>query len=97
VRGSAHLRTPIETGLQILDQLRGRLSGLAIPQFVVDLPGGGGKVALTPDRLIAREGRRWRFRGAHGREFEYVDPPDASPSQAIPAPLRRLPLVSAGS
>jgi lysine 2,3-aminomutase len=83
VRGSAHLRTPIETGLRILDQLRGRLSGLAIPQFVVDLPGGGGKVALTPDRVIARQGRRWRFRGANGNEFEYVDP----------APLRRLPQV----
>lgn len=94
VRGSAHLRTPIETGLRILDELRGRVSGLAIPQFVVDLPGGGGKVSLTPDRVLAREGRRWRFRGGHGAEFEYVDPaPELAP---VSAPMRRLPLVAAG-
>ena len=43
VGGTAHLRTPIQTGLEILDALRGRLSGLAIPQFAVDLPGGGGR------------------------------------------------------
>ena len=87
VRGSAHLRTPIETGLKIIDQLRGRLSGLAIPQFVVDLPGGGGKVALTPDRVVAREGKVWRFIGAQGREFEYRDPD-------VEAEGRRLPLIA---
>jgi lysine 2,3-aminomutase len=75
VRGTAHLRTPIETGLRILDALRGSLSGLAIPQFVVDLPGGGGKVALTPDRVVRRRGRRWTFRGPGDREFHYEDPP----------------------
>ncbi|PRQ09297.1 KamA family radical SAM protein [Enhygromyxa salina] len=91
VRGSGHLRTPIETGLRIIDELRGRLSGLAIPQFVVDLPGGGGKVALTPDRVISREGRRWRFRNAHGREYEYVDPDDAP--AATPRRAASLPLV----
>lgn len=92
VLGSGHLRTPIETGLRIIDELRGRLSGIAIPQFVVDLPGGGGKVALTPDRVLAREGRRWLFRSANGREYEYLDP--AEPVD--PAPARRsasLPLV----
>ena len=87
VRGSAHLRTPIERGLAILDGLRGRVSGLAIPQFVVDLPGGGGKVALTPDRVVARRGRIWRFLGAGGREYEYVDPPESPP------PSRRLPIM----
>lgn len=77
VTGTAHLRTPIEVGLSILDQLRGRVSGLAIPQFVVDLPGGGGKVALTPDRLVRREGRRLWFRDHRGREFCHVDPDPA--------------------
>lgn len=85
VRGSAHLRTPIARGLEIIDGLRGQLSGLAIPQFVVDLPGGGGKVALTPDRLVARNGRIWRFIGAGGREYEYVDPPETPPrAQRLP-------------
>jgi lysine 2,3-aminomutase len=77
VAGTAHLRTPVETGLRILDALRGRLSGLAIPQFVVDLPGGGGKVSLTPDRLVRRDGRRLVFRDHRGREFTYVDAPTA--------------------
>jgi lysine 2,3-aminomutase len=91
VRGSGHLRTPIETGLRIIDELRGRLSGLAIPQFVVDLPGGGGKVALTPDRVVAREGRHWRFRSANGREYDYVDPAD--PVELAPRRAASLPLV----
>ena len=75
VAGTAHLRTPLAVGLEILDQLRGRLSGLAIPQFVVDLPGGGGKISLTPDRLVRREGARLTFRDHRGREFEFVDQP----------------------
>ncbi len=99
VAGTAHLRTPIETGLGILDALRGRLSGLAIPQFAVDLPGGGGKVTLTPDRLVRREGERWTFRDGRGREFTYVDPPSApasseAPQIEKPAPVgRRLPIL----
>lgn len=88
VEGTAHLRTPIETGLRILDALRGRLSGLAIPHFAVDLPGGGGKVTLTPDRLVRREGSRWTFRDGQGREFVYVDPPLDEPRH-----LRRLPIA----
>jgi lysine 2,3-aminomutase len=75
VTGTAHLRTPVEVGLRILDALRGRLSGLAIPQFVVDLPGGGGKVSLSPDRLVRREGPRLIFRDHRGREFCYTDAP----------------------
>jgi len=46
--GTAHFRTPVATGLRILSLLRNRISGLAMPHFVVDLPGGHGKVALTP-------------------------------------------------
>lgn len=47
-RGTAHFRTPVATGLRILERLRNRISGLAMPHFVIDLPGGHGKVALTP-------------------------------------------------
>ncbi len=75
VAGTAHLRTRVATGTDILDQLRGQLSGLALPKFVVDLPGGGGKVSLTPERLIRREGDRLVFRDQRGREFGYVDRP----------------------
>jgi lysine 2,3-aminomutase len=48
-RGTAHFRTPLGTGLSILDALRNRISGLAMPHFVVDLPGGRGKVPLVPN------------------------------------------------
>lgn len=75
VGGTAHLRTPVDAGVQILDALRGRLSGLGVPQLVVDLPGGGGKVTLVPDRLLRREGARMVFRNVDGREFTYVDAP----------------------
>ena len=76
VAGTAHLRTPIRTGLQILDQLRGRVSGLAIPQFAVDLPGGGGKITLVPDRGAGEDGPRKVFRDASGELFTYVDAAD---------------------
>lgn len=80
VEGTAHLRTPIETGVSILDRMRGRVSGLAIPQLAVDLPGGGGKITLAPERLVRRNRGTHEFRNAFGGVFTYVDPkrePDA--------------------
>jgi lysine 2,3-aminomutase len=50
-QGTAHFRTPLSTGLRILDSLRNRISGLAMPHFVVDLPGGRGKVPLAPNSV----------------------------------------------
>lgn len=78
VGGTAHLRTEVDAGVRILDALRGRLSGLAIPQLVVDLPGGGGKVTLTPERLVRREGANRVYRDFRGKEFTYVDDPGPS-------------------
>ncbi len=75
VGGTAHMRTPVDTGVEILDAMRGRVSGLAIPQLVVDLPGGGGKVTLTPERLVRRDGNKRVYRDMRGREFTYVDEP----------------------
>ena len=49
IQGAGHFRTPLSTGFEILSSLRNRLSGLAIPHFVIDLPGGHGKVPLVPD------------------------------------------------
>ena len=75
VGGTAHLRTPVQAGVDIIDRLRGRVSGLGVPQLVVDLPGGGGKVTLVPERLVRREGAHMVFRNGQGREFTYVDSP----------------------
>ena len=73
VVGTSHLRTPVDAGVAVIDGLRGRVSGLAIPQFAVDLPGGGGKITLTPDRLVRKVGSRRTFRGTLAREFDYVE------------------------
>lgn len=74
VRGSAHLRTPLATGLRLMEALQGRLSGIALPKFVVDTPGGMGKVPLLPDFVISRSGHRTVLRTFRG-EATYIDPP----------------------
>ena len=85
-QGITHFRTPLRTGLQIMDHLRGRLGGVGVPDFVVDLPGGGGKIELLPDYLIddqpTEEGRRLTFRNFQGKTFEFIDV-DASPLDNI--------------
>jgi len=55
VRGTAHFRVPVETGLEILRALQGRVPGPALPRYMIDLPGGGGKVPLEPDYIVRRE------------------------------------------
>lgn len=76
-QGITHFRTSIAEGLKIMDYLRGRIGGMGVPHFVVDLPGGGGKVELTPEYLVGEEehpsGRRLTFRNFKGEEFEFVD------------------------
>ncbi len=74
--GTAHLRTPLEAGVAILDALRGRTSGLAIPHLAVDLPGGGGKVTLGPTYLVGREAGAHVLRNPRGALYRYPDPPE---------------------
>lgn len=81
-QGIGHFRTPIASGLQLLSQLRGHISGLAVPHYVVDLPGGGGKVSLQADVVVAKEGRRWSLRNHQGRVFDYVEGAADDPVQA---------------
>lgn len=54
-QGITHFRTPLRLGLEIVEYLRGRIGGMGIPDFVVDLPGGGGKIELSPDYIVSRE------------------------------------------
>ena len=72
VQGTGHFRTPVATGIAIMEMLRGHTSGLAIPAFVIDLPGGKGKVPLLPD-YIRRQGGRLFLRNYENEEFEYPD------------------------
>jgi lysine 2,3-aminomutase len=74
VRGSGHLRTPLDTGIRLLGELQGKLSGIAIPKLIVDTPGGFGKVPVGPDYVLLRDGKMTRFRTPRGVDVEYWDP-----------------------
>jgi len=74
VRGSGHLRTPIDTGIGLMEKLQGRLSGIALPRLIVDTPGGLGKVPIGPDYVVSRGAGVTRFRTPGGLEVDYYDP-----------------------
>jgi lysine 2,3-aminomutase len=80
VRGTSHLRTPIETGLSIMRELSGRMSGIALPKLVVDTPNGRGKVAIGPETIVRSADGITTLRTFRGEEVDYVDPPH-SPDQ----------------
>lgn len=73
ILGSAHFRTPVSKGLEIIDGLRGHTSGYAVPHYVIDAPGGGGKIPLLPDYLQGREGGNLILRNYEGKTFHYPD------------------------
>jgi lysine 2,3-aminomutase len=75
--GTEHFRTPISTGINIIEKLRGHTSGYAVPTFVVDAPGGGGKIPLGPSYFIALVDGRAVLRNYMGRIFEYPEPMEA--------------------
>jgi len=66
VHGTDHFRVPVETGIALVAGLRQRISGLAIPHYIIDTPGGHGKVALTPE-VIVEQGETLQLRTANGR------------------------------
>ncbi len=70
VRGVSHFRVPIERGLEIMRELRGRNPGISLPRYVLDLPGGGGKVPLENDYRIGEGENANRFRNWKGDEYE---------------------------
>jgi len=76
VRGAEHFRTPISKGIEIMEGLRGHTSGLAVPTFVVDAPGGGGKIPVAPQYLLhyEREQGRAVLRNFQGKIYEYFEP-----------------------
>jgi len=78
ITGSAHFRTPVERGLEIIRGLRGHTSGYAVPHFVIDAPGGGGKIPLQPDYVLGREGADLLLRNFEGEMYRYPDPPESA-------------------
>lgn len=74
VLGSAHFRTPVQKGIEIIQGLRGHTSGYAVPTYVIDAPGGGGKIPLLPEYVVGRDGDCLLLRNYEGRVYRYPDP-----------------------
>jgi lysine 2,3-aminomutase len=74
VRGSSHLRTPLSRGVEIMRELQGRVSGIALPKFVCDTPNGKGKVVLAHDPIVGRKEKTTTLRTFRGEDVDYIDP-----------------------
>ena len=73
IKGSSHLQVPVAKGLEIIEGLRGHTTGYAIPQYVIDAPGGGGKVPVNPNYMIYHDQEKVVIRNYEGKVFEYPE------------------------
>ena len=90
ISGSEHMRTPVSKGLEIIAGLRGHTTGYASPTFVVDGPGGAGKIALGPDMVVGREGKDLLLRNYAGEITRYPDLEGEAASEEEQAPDLRV-------
>lgn len=72
--GIGHFRTPVSKGLEIMKALRGHMSGLAVPTYVIDAPGGGGKIPILPDYVVKTDDKKVVLRNYENKEFTYTEP-----------------------
>jgi len=79
VAGSGHFRTPVGKGLEIMEGLRGHTSGYAIPTYVIDAPGGGGKIPVMPNYLISYSDHKVVLRNYEGYITTYEEPEHYTP------------------
>jgi lysine 2,3-aminomutase len=78
--GTGHLRTRVETAVDLMEKLRGHISGMAIPHLVIDTPGGMGKVPVGPEYVINRSSKAWLLRNYEGKEVSYPQPAAEDPT-----------------
>jgi lysine 2,3-aminomutase len=76
ITGSSHFRTPLDKGIEIIRGLRGFTSGYAVPTFVVDAPGGGGKIPLMPDYMVGRDDSGFILKNYENGLYRYPDCPN---------------------
>lgn len=74
ITGSSHLRTSVAEGVDIIEQLRGHTTGYAVPQFVIDGPGGGGKIPVNPNYVVDSDKSKITLRNYEGQIFDYPNP-----------------------
>ena len=77
-RGIEHFRTPIAKGIEVMEHLIGHTSGFAVPRFVVDAPGGGGKIPVSPNYLLSNSNRKTILRNFEGTITVYTEPEERS-------------------
>ena len=89
--GLAHFRTTVAKGIEIIEHLRGHISGLAVPTFVVDAPGGGGKIPVHPNYIVSQHEHKTVLRNFEGRIVAYEEPRDYNGmcSEGHPCPYCR--------
>jgi lysine 2,3-aminomutase len=78
-RGIEHFRTPVSVGIEIIEGLRGHTSGLAVPTYVIDAPGGGGKIPIMPNYVVSRGCNKIVIRNYMGEIYTYEEPEDYVP------------------
>lgn len=84
-KGANHFRTPVKVGLEIMDKLRGHTSGLAVPYYVIDAPGGGGKIPLLPQYILYQDDEKLILRNYKYETFVYPDVKPEEYRSGIPA------------
>jgi lysine 2,3-aminomutase len=88
-KGTNHFRTPVRVGLEIMDKMRGHTSGLAVPYYVIDAPGGGGKIPLLPQYVLGRNGNNIILRNFKYEIYTYPDVEEA-PIEQLPVENKYL-------
>jgi lysine 2,3-aminomutase len=82
VEGAGHFRTPVAKGIEIIEGLRGHTSGYAVPDYIIDAPGGGGKIPVSPNYLLSMSDHKIILRNFEGFVTTYEEPLDYDPKQA---------------
>jgi len=90
VEGAGHFRTPVAKGIEIIEGLRGHTSGYAVPVFIVDAPGGGGKIPVGPNYQMSMSDHKIILRNFEGFITAYEEPLDYNPADAAKPIIKRL-------
>jgi lysine 2,3-aminomutase len=90
VEGAGHLRTPVGKGIEIMEGLRGHTSGFAVHTYMVDAPGGGGKIPVTPNYVLSYSDHKVILRNFEGYVTTYEEPTDYLPEHSAKFDERRL-------
>jgi len=86
VKGTYHFRTRVETGIKIIESLVGHTSGLAVPRYVIDAPGGGGKIPIQPDYILSIDEERVVMRNYEGKVYAYPQIPLSKEAAQLKVP-----------